>query len=116
MKVLIWMACIFCASLVQVLLTYAGIVGALPTMAVYGGMLVSARSLCKKYEENRSNKTTTNITNEEGTLPNHAAEQEEKIFTEKTVVPPILYCRKCGKKLVDDSLFCSYCGTAIVTE
>ncbi len=26
--------------------------------------------------------------------------------------PPILFCRKCGKKLLPDSDFCSYCGAS----
>ena len=24
------------------------------------------------------------------------------------------FCRKCGKKLVEDSVYCSYCGTKII--
>lgn len=116
MKVLIWVGCIFCASFVQVLLSNAGIVGVLPEIAVYGGMVASARFLCKKYEENRSKESTLNITSVEGTIPNYTAEQEERTLAEKTIVLPILYCRKCGKRLFEGSDFCSYCGAAIITE
>ena len=30
--------------------------------------------------------------------------------------PPIVYCRKCGQRLLPDSAFCSFCGTAVVKE
>ena len=26
--------------------------------------------------------------------------------------PPVLFCRKCGKRLLPDSTFCSYCGSS----
>lgn len=29
---------------------------------------------------------------------------------------PIVYCRKCGQRLIPDSAFCSFCGTAIIKE
>lgn len=31
-------------------------------------------------------------------------------------IPEICFCRKCGKKLTPDSLFCNYCGTEIIKE
>ena len=27
-----------------------------------------------------------------------------------------MYCRKCGNKLEDDSVFCNYCGTQVITD
>lgn len=30
--------------------------------------------------------------------------------------PPVVYCRKCGQRLLPDSAFCSFCGTAVVKE
>ena len=30
--------------------------------------------------------------------------------------PQILYCRICGEKLIENSLFCSYCGTKVWQE
>lgn len=27
------------------------------------------------------------------------------------IFPKVSFCRKCGEKLLDDSIFCSYCGT-----
>ncbi len=34
--------------------------------------------------------------------------------TESCPVKKALFCRKCGAKLLPDSLFCSYCGTEVV--
>ena len=28
--------------------------------------------------------------------------------------PPVSFCRKCGARLLSDSLFCSYCGTKVL--
>ena len=28
--------------------------------------------------------------------------------------PPVRFCRKCGATLLNDSIFCSYCGTKVV--
>ena len=33
---------------------------------------------------------------------------------DERVVPTILYCRKCGAKLMDGSLFCNKCGTKVM--
>lgn len=27
-----------------------------------------------------------------------------------------MYCKKCGKKIYDDSIFCKYCGTNLLTS
>ena len=33
---------------------------------------------------------------------------------ENAQVKKAFFCRKCGAKLLSDSLFCSYCGTKVV--
>ena len=116
MKVLIWIGCIFCASLVQVLLSYVGIYGALPAIAIYGGMFASARFFCKKYEEHQNQGTNAGIVGREVEMPTQAVVQKKETPIQQTDIPPILYCRKCGKRLMADSTFCSYCGTAIRME
>lgn len=39
----------------------------------------------------------------------------ENTIVEKSL-PQICFCRKCGNKLLEDSDFCSYCGTQVVRE
>ena len=39
------------------------------------------------------------------------SDQEENDSFE---LPPIRFCRKCGKELLPDSVFCSYCGTRVL--
>ena len=40
----------------------------------------------------------------------------EQLPTERANKPQILYCRKCGAKLLPDSIFCNSCGTRIAGE
>lgn len=131
MKVLIWIACLIGASTVEVFLGYVGIVGLIPTLAVYGGMFAAARYLCAKYEEERNGGSTPDpvsseesdgssvadpVSSEEldGSSAAHGEEERENV--EGAFLPPITYCRKCGEKLVEDSDFCSFCGAAVVKE
>ena len=40
------------------------------------------------------------------------------IITNATASEPtkICFCRKCGEKLIDDSLFCRKCGTKVLSD
>ena len=52
MKVLIWILCIFANALITTILKESGILlGAIPTMILFGAMLWLARTLCKKWDE-----------------------------------------------------------------
>ena len=52
MKVLIWILCIFANALITTILKESGILlGAIPTMILFAGMLWVARTLCKKWDE-----------------------------------------------------------------
>lgn len=54
MKVLIWFLCIFANALITTLLKESGIIlGAIPTMILFGAMLWLARTLCKKWDEHK---------------------------------------------------------------
>lgn len=48
------------------------------------------------------------IDNEVNSLP-----EENQSSDPICTIPPIQYCRKCGFKLIDESDFCSNCGTPI---
>ena len=54
MKVLIWILCIFANTLITTILKESGILlGAIPTMILFGAMLWLARTLCKKWDEHK---------------------------------------------------------------
>lgn len=54
MKVLIWILCIFANALITTILKESGILlGAIPTMILFGAMLWLARTLCKKWDEHK---------------------------------------------------------------
>lgn len=82
MKALIWIGCIFVASFVQTLLRYAGIGGALPTIAVYGLMFALARYFCKLYEKKQSKVPTESDTSKQIGIQNFDAGQEDRIIAE----------------------------------
>lgn len=82
MKALIWIGCIFVASFVQTLLRYAGIGGALPTIAVYGLMFALARYFCKQYEEKQSKVPMESDTSKQIGIQNFGAGQEDRIIAE----------------------------------
>ena len=112
MKALIWIVCVICASIVQVLMKWAGIGGAIPAMLVFGGMYGSARALCKKYDERKARKTAEKAAH---TNQNIVVKEISTPAT-KPSHPPIIFCRKCGNKLIEGSEFCSSCGTAVIKE
>ena len=44
-------------------------------------------------------------------------EDKKETAAPAPIAPPkILFCRKCGNKLVEDSLFCNKCGTKVITN
>jgi hypothetical protein len=54
MKFLIWFVTIFVTALITSVIREAGIIlGAIPTVIIYGAMLWVARTLCKKYDERK---------------------------------------------------------------
>ncbi len=115
MKALIWIGCFIGASCAQVLLKYAGIEGALPAIMVYGGMMICGRLLCEKYEEKQKKESDANATISILDEVSDVDEQAEQEFVEKTPAR-ITCCRKCGEKLVENSKFCNFCGTAIAKK
>ena len=57
MKVVIWLGCIFGLSFFIVILKNAGIIlGGIPTALLFGGMLWLARTMCKKWDEQKAEK------------------------------------------------------------
>ena len=104
MKVLIWVICIFVNALITTIIKGSGVIlGAIPTVILYGVTIWLARTLCKKWDEHKAAK-----------LPTPSSNIDPK--TEEVAENKIRYCRKCGEKLVENSRFCRKCGTEIVKE
>ena len=58
MKFLIWFGCILAYSLITTALRTSGILlGAIPTMILFGAMMWLAHFLCKKWDEHKADKT-----------------------------------------------------------
>ena len=106
MKVLIWFLCIFANALITTLIKEAGVIlGAIPTVILYGATFWLARTLCKKWDEHKENKAVKQ------NVPDQAVQTDPADTTEQ-----VRFCRKCGEKLLDNSQFCRKCGTAIKVE
>lgn len=99
MKVLIWFLCIFANVLITTLIKEAGVIlGAIPTVILYGATFLLARTLCKKWDEHKENK---------------AVEHNVPVQAVHTAPADTTFCRKCGEKLLDNSQFCRKCGKEV---
>lgn len=104
MKVLIWIGCIFCASLVQTIAMQSGIIlGGLPTLLLYGAMFFAASALCKAYDERQRNRSAEKA----------PGDAQGGVSTEGDEARSVLYCRKCGAKLIVGRSVCHVCGTQV---
>lgn len=105
MKVLIWILCFFANALITTLIKEGGIIlGGIPTALMFGGTLWLARTLCKKWDEHKANRS----------VKENVAVQDNPV--EEMNNDKVCFCRKCGEKLIDNSQFCRKCGTEIVKE
>ncbi len=105
MKALIWFLCIFANALITTLLKESGIIlGGIPTVLLFAGTMWLARTLCKKWDTHKANKE----------VQQNSLKQNQQPILEND--NQILFCRKCGERLIDNSQFCRKCGTKIVEE
>lgn len=98
-KVLIWIGCFFATTLLNVLLVLVTgyRAGFLP---LYFAMFILPKKLCNKYEQHKEVKAMVKKA--------VASSSVSAIETNN-----IQYCKKCGKKLLDNSRFCRNCGTEV---
>ena len=132
MKVLIWFLCIFAYALITTLIKEAGIIlGAIPTVILYGATFWLARTLCKKWDEHKESKVI-----EKPVAPLVARQEQEKYAKreeearmkweqskqaemenppERVVVSvdrseETLACPNCNRVQRSDRKFCYNCG------
>jgi hypothetical protein len=78
MKVLIWVLCFFANALITTIIKGNGVIlGAIPTVILYGVTIWLARTLCKKWDERKADKTI---------------DQKEMVDTP----PAVNKCEMCG--------------------
>ena len=128
MKFLIWFLCIFANAIITTIIKEAGVIlGAIPTVVLFGATMWLARALCKKWDEHKKNiETARNIQSQPFPQPvSVKATVSQPTPTKASVSQPapqnpvndkICFCRKCGSKLMDDAIFCNKCGTKVVKE
>lgn len=119
MKFLIWFLCIFASSLISTCLKAAGVMlGAIPTIILFGAAMWLARTLCKNWDEHKETVklAKSHSVSVETTVsqPSSANSPTSQPVQQNTVTDQICFCRKCGSKLMDDATFCNKCGTEVV--
>ncbi len=122
MKALIWIGCIFVCSLIQTLLNYAGVMlGGIPTVILALLLIfLPAPWLCTQWDKRKAKgaATSQDIPREDqaGDIPPVKGTNEMDSIGRSMIPeesPPILFCRKCGSKLLPESSFCSKCGVPL---
>ena len=108
MKVLIWIGCLFVATILNTILGYATGVK-VGYLIFYFAVYFVANKLCNKWDEHKEAKAE-----QKKVFQNKNFVVEDKI--EIVVEDQVRFCRKCGQKLIDNSQFCRKCGTQIVKE
>lgn len=124
MKFLIWFSCIFANALITTLIKEAGVMlGAIPTVILFGATIWLARTLCKKWDEHKENKEAAKTAKSQPTSIKTTVPQPSPVnpptpqpVRQNPVTDKIYFCRKCGSKLIDDAIFCNKCGTKVVKE
>ncbi len=103
MKVLIWFLCILVNAIITAVIKENGIIlGGIPTAFLTFATLSLAFFLCRKWDEYNQVK---NPQNDKSPTDNQNVKKDK-----------IKFCRKCGFELVNDSEFCSQCGTKVYEE
>ena len=118
MKILIWFLTIFAATALNMLLgTITGIKAGY--VVFYLAVYHIANHFCQKWDnymaaapkEKKAAEETSDLTPDPSSTlariaPSDSGEKDNAL-------PKVVYCRNCGFKLLEESLFCSRCGTKI---
>lgn len=107
MKILIWLGCLFFASVLQTQFARSGIhMGGIPTVVFYGCFFALATALCKKYDQSRKkNNPDPNEAENSTTGSNPSDDSENSPLREDQ-----LLCPHCGKVQNKSRSMCFYCG------
>lgn len=122
MKALIWILTFLLGSILNTLIGYAiGIKAG--AVLLYIAEFYIAKKLCEKWDQRKEEKQSTKqVQNAENIIePNVVVESipasiEQPVVTNDNPERKIMYCRRCGSKLIEGSEFCSKCGTQIEKE
>ena len=102
MKVLIWVVTLFCLALIQTFLRMSGVIlGAIPTVILFGAALYIAKALCKSVDQKRM------VENPDEYLK-VAADPLRKVGSEEWA------CPVCGTVLSNATDTCISCGMSRV--
>lgn len=107
MKFLIWFGCFIVASILNTILGYATGIKA-GYLIFYFAVVFVAKKLCAKWDEHKEAKKKQKRSAQSVTQPIHN--------THVPSLSEVRFCRRCGEKLIDNSCFCSKCGTEIIKE
>ena len=114
MKFLIWFLCILSNPIIITLIKKAGVIlGAIPTMILFGATSWLAMTLCKKWDKHKENKEAAK---KAPTQPTSVKPATPQPVSQIPTNNKICFCRKCGSKLMEDAVFCNKCGTQIIKE
>ena len=118
MKFLIWFLCILANSIITTIIKEAGVIlGAIPTVILFGATMWLAKTLCKKWDEHKENKDTAKKAQTQPVpQPAPVKPAASQPASQIPVNDKICFCRKCGSKLMDDAAFCNKCGTQVIKE
>ena len=116
MKALIWFGCIFFIAVIQTIFRQSGVVlGAIPTVILYGGMLWLETHLCKKYDESKSSSQDESESDDKNRNENLAVDVDFDTVATDPMVDSVFVCPICGGiYTARGSKTCSQCSVSAV--
>ena len=97
MKALIWFGCVLFVAVIQTVFRQSGIMlGAIPTVILYGGMIWLATYLCKKYDESKASSQDKSESNDEKQDEHLDVNRSFETIAADPQVDSVFVCPVCG--------------------